>query len=68
MRKMDKMNGQPCDCLNCGGHGLVLSMAGEPTECPQCDGGTWWRYDSGVMAQWYGGPLTGYRDTPEATP
>lgn len=64
------MNGKHIKCSRCDGHGLrtVWSFGvKEPDECPDCGGsGNVWRYESGVIAKWYGGPLLG-RD-PAAKP
>ena len=58
------MNGKFIPCWNCGGHGLVNSF-GEPDECPKCGGsGALWQYESGLIAQYYSGPICG-RNEPE---
>ena len=49
------------DCGCCAG----VEWGGDyPRECDRCGGaGRIWRYPSGVLAWWYGGPLCG-RDVP----
>lgn len=54
------ISGKYIRCVNCGGHGLVLSMGGEPDECGDCCGnGSNWQYPKGALARYYGGPFIG---------
>ena len=57
------MNGKLVACPSCGGAGLrtVWSFGvKEPDECKDCGGGGQvHRYESGVLARHYGGPLIG---------
>lgn len=50
-------------CCTCDGHGqrsVWCFGVKEPDECPDCGGsGKNWRYPSGVIARYYGGPLLG---------
>ena len=59
--------GRSIPCASCGGHGLVLSMCGEPDECSDCGGsGTNWQYPRGAIAKYYSGPLIGRASAIEA--
>lgn len=54
------LNGKSIPCANCGGHGLVVAMSGEPDECGDCGGsGRNWQYRGGAIARYYSGPLIG---------
>ena len=56
-----ELAGHSIRCANCGGHGLVLDMAGEPDECRDCFGsGRNWQYPRGAIARYYSGPLIGH--------
>jgi hypothetical protein len=50
-------------CPRCGGWGVVsVYSAGDfegPSECPKCNGGQKWRYPSGRLAMYPGGPFLG---------
>ena len=57
------MNGCKIKCDRCDGHGIVQNGNNYdpcPEECADCNGsGNIWRYNSGVLAKYYGGPLIG---------
>ncbi len=51
------------DCPTCGGSGLVADYSGGDfngaSECNACVNGQQWRYASGRVAKWKGGPFVG---------
>lgn len=59
-RRLSEATGQ-CTCVRCNGHGQVAHWSFgtmEPDECPDCGGsGLNWRYPSGAIAKYYGGPF-----------
>ena len=60
MRTADeaKWQGERITCPNCSGHGIVDRSYHDPDECRYCGGsGLIWKYRSGVLARYYGGPL-----------
>jgi hypothetical protein len=65
------VNGREITCGQCRGHGLVSDYSTGDFEgamdCPGCAGqGYLWRYDSGILALWHGGPLWGRECPPRA--
>lgn len=48
-------------CSRCGGHGVIDAgyLEVNPVECPACSGGYQWRYPSGAIAMYPGGPFMG---------
>lgn len=56
------MSGQWIDCGACH-HGVVAVYSGRdfegPGECPYCTAGVIWRYPSGALAKYPGGPFIG---------
>lgn len=55
------MNGSHMKCQRCDGKGQVTNWSfgvREPDECSDCGGsGSVWRYNSGALASYYGGPF-----------
>lgn len=62
---MKRAKGKWIRCSSCGGHGLVSGYTLGGTdflgaeECRHCSSGRIWRYPSGVLALYPGGPLCG---------
>ncbi len=52
--------------VRCGAcvNGLVDSYGDGPRECPHCNCGVVWRYHSGALALYPGGPFCGYDKPP----
>jgi hypothetical protein len=53
--------GESIPCITCGGNGITSTWSfgvKEPDECSNCGGsGRNWKYPSGTIARYYGGPL-----------
>ena len=68
---MSKSKGEWITCWNCGGYGVVSGYTFGGTdftgakECAKCSSGGMWRYPSGVLARYPGGPLCGRDADPE---
>lgn len=59
--------GEWIQCSACAGHGVVsgYTMGGDfagPMECRGCCNGGVWRYPSGALAKYPGGPFVGRDD------
>ncbi len=64
---MGETRGEWIQCGSCRGYGLRDTFGGLPDECRHCNAGSLWRYPSGVLALYPGGPLAG-REMPVAAP
>ena len=68
---MSDAQGGWIECSECGGCGLISVYSATDfegaDECRECSGGRLWRYASGVIALYPGGPLRG-RTTLAAAP
>lgn len=66
---MPRARGHWIQCIYCGGHGVVFAYTFDGTdflgakECRRCNSGRIWRYPSGVLALYPGGPLCGRDDS-----
>jgi hypothetical protein len=57
-KRRRKPKGAWVQCHTCGGHGVYDGYDAGPIDC-ECNGGVIWRYPSGRLALYPGGPFCG---------